>query len=209
MTKKNLMILNRIRQEVNSSNSRFLFVVRTPQIARINLTVLRILMADRKERGIYISIDKPDKHVKQILERHNISHEGSYVDTGVHAEHAPEAISAPMEAANKILVVSGIFCPTLFLDSIDATMASSPEAKARIVGELKTMNFIMVDNVSTMIAYNSNAKIHEFFVRFDAFLKQFPNIRAFLSTDKNLPTDIYQAARKAVDREVEILDEWL
>jgi len=210
MTKKNLMILNRIRQEVNSANNRFLFVVRTPQIARINLTVLRILMAERKERGIYISIDKPDKHVKQILERHNISREGSYVDTGVHAENAnPEAISAPMEASNKILVVSGIFCPTLFLDSIDATKASSPEAKARIVGELRTMNFIMVDNVSTMIAYNSNTKIHEFFVRIDAFLKEFPNIRAFMSTDKNLPPDIYQAARKAVDREVEILDEWL
>jgi len=60
-----------------------------------------------------------------------------------------------------------------------------------------------------MIAYNSNAKIHEFFGRFDAFLKQFPNIRAFMSTDKNLPTDIYQVARKTVDREVEILDEWL
>ena len=209
MTKKNLMILTRIRQEVNSANSRFLFVVRTPQIARINLTVLRILMAERKERGIYISIDKPDKHVKQILERHNISREGSYVDTGVRAENAPETISNPMEASNKILVVSGIFCPTLFLDSIDATMASSPEAKARIMGELQTMNFIMVDNVSTMIAYNSNAKIHEFFGRFDAFLKAFPNIRAFMSTDKNLPTDIYQAARKTVDREVEILDEWL
>jgi hypothetical protein len=208
MTKKNLIILSRIRQEVNSANNRFLFVVRTPQIARINLTILRILMAERKERGIYISIDKPDKHVKQILERQNISREGSYVDTGVHAENAPETISAPMETA-KILVVSGIFCPTLFLDSIDATMASSPEAKARIMNELRTMNFIMVDNISTMIAYNSNSKIHEFFARFDAFLKEFPNIRAFLSTDKNLPPDIYQAARKAVDREVEILDEWL
>jgi hypothetical protein len=208
MTKKNLIILSRIRQEVNSANNRFLFVVRTPQIARINLTVLRILMAERKERGIYISIDKPDKHVKQILERQNISREGSYVDTGVHAENAPETISAPMETS-KILVVSGIFCPTLFLDSIDATMTTSPEAKARIMSELRTMNFIMVDNISTMIAYNSNSKIHEFFARFDAFLKEFPNIRAFLSTDKNLPPDIYQAARKAVDREIEILDEWL
>jgi len=209
MTKKNLMILNRIRQEVNSENRRFLFVVRTPQIARINLTVLRILMAERKERGIYISIDKPDKHVKHILERHNISREGSYVDTGVHAEPPPEAISEPMSTPNKILVVSGIFCPTLFLDSIDATIASSPEAREKIAGELNSMNFIMVDNISTMMAYNSNTKIHEFFKRFDAFLNEYQNIRCFLSTDRNLPSDVYQEARKAVDREVEILDEWL
>ena len=209
MTKKNLIILNKIRQEVNSDNRRFLFVVRTPQIARINLTVLRILMAERKERGIYISIDKPDKHVKHILERHNISREGSYVDTGVHAEQTPEAISAPMSTPNKILVVSGIFCPTLFLDSIDATVASGPEAKERIVGELASMNFIMVDNISTMMAYNSNGKIHEFFARFDAFLKEFTNLKCYLSTDRNLPEDVYQVARKMVDREVEILDEWL
>jgi len=209
MTKKNLMMLNRIRQEVNSNYNRFLLVVRTPQIARINLTVLRILMAERKERGIYISIDKPDKHVKQILERHNISREGTYVDTGVNAEPAPDAISSPMEAPNKILVVSGIFCPTLFLDSIDATMTSSPEAKQRITTELGTMHFVMVDNISTMMAYNSNAKVHEFFQRFDNFLKDYPNIRCFLSTDRNLPSDVYQVARKAVDREVEILDEWL
>jgi hypothetical protein len=209
MTKKNLMILNRIRQEVLSDHNRYLFVVRTPQIARINLTVLRILMAERKERGIYISIDKPDKHVKQILERHNISREGSYVDMGVQTEHAPDAISSPMSTPNKILVVSGIFCPTLFLDSIDATMASSPEAKERIVAELRSMNFIMVDNISTMMAYNSNGKIHEFFARFDAFLKEFTNLKCYLSTDRNLPEDVYQVARKMVDREVEILDEWL
>jgi len=210
MTKKNLIILTKIRQEVNSNHTRFLLVVRAPQIARINLSVLRILMAERKEKGIYISIDKPDKHVKQILERQNIIKDGgSYVDTGVDAESAPDAISSPMQAPNKILVVSGIFCPTLFLDSIDSTMASSPEAKEKIEAELKSMNFIMVDNISTMMAYNSSAKVHEFFIRFDAFLKQFPNIRAFLSMDRTLPNDIYQAARKLVDREVEILDEWL
>ena len=83
MTKKNLIILNKLRQEVHTDYRRILFLVKAPQIARINLAILRICLTERKERGIYISIDKPDKHVKQILERHNISSEGDYVDTGI------------------------------------------------------------------------------------------------------------------------------
>ena len=210
MTRKNILVLNKLRQEVHSDFNKVLFLVKAPHISRINLAILRICLTERKERGIYISIDKPDKHVKQILERHNISKEGHYVDTGLEATHKrPEAIPPPMGPAKKILVVSGIFCPTLFLDSIDATMAASPQARDKLLKELESMHFIMIDNVSTMSIYNSNAKIQEFFNRFDTFIKRFPNIRVFMSSDKNLNKETYQLARNVVEREVEIQDEWL
>jgi len=209
MTKKNLIILNKLRQVVNTDYMRILFLVKAPQIARINLAILRICLTEMKERGIYISIDKPDRHVKQILERHNISKEGSYVDTGLSATTGHHQEIAPPTGSKKVLVVSGIFCPTLFLDSIDATMASSPEARDRLLKELGAMNFIMIDNLSTMSIYNSEKKIDEFFVRFDSFIQRFPNLRVFMSTDKAVHKDIYQLARKSTEHEVDILDEWL
>lgn len=209
MTRKNLLILNKLREEIYSKANRFLFLVRAQQIARINLSILRICLSERKERGIYISIDKPDKHVKQILERQNISREGGYVDTGLSSTGEHQAISSPMGANKRILVVSGIFCPTLFLDSIEATKAASAEARGRIEAELASMNFIMLDNISTMVIYNSHAKVHEFFKRFDDFCKGYPNLRVYMSSDKNIPPDVYQLARSVIDREVEILDEWL
>jgi hypothetical protein len=209
MTKKNLIILNKLRQEVQTDYRKILFLVKAPQIARINLAILRICLTERKERGIYISIDKPDKHVRQILERHNISKEGSYVDTGISSSTGQHQQIKPPTGSKKVLVVSGIFCPTLFLDSIDATMASSPEAKDRILKELGGMDFLMIDNLSTMTIYNSQKKIEEFFERFDSFFQRFPNLRIFMSTDKSVQKEVYQLARKATEHEVDILDEWL
>ena len=209
MTKKNLIILNKLRQEVHTDYRKILFLVKAPQIARINLAILRICLTERKERGIYISIDKPDKHVKQILERHNISKEGSYVDTGISSSTGQHQKISPPTGSKKVLVVSGIFCPTLFLDSIDATMASSPDAKDKLLKELGSMNFIMIDNLSTMSIYNSKKKIEEFFQRFETFMQKFPNLRVFMSTDKSVQKDIYQMARRATEHEVDILDEWL
>lgn len=209
MTRKNLLLLNKLRQEIYSDTGRLLFTVRGPQISRINLSILRVCLSERKERGIFISIDKPDKHVKSILERQNISSDGSYVDTGLKADWGHEGIQSPMESRKKVLVVSGIFCPTLFLDSIDATMNQSPEAKERLNTELQDMNFVMVDNLSTLTIYNSQGKIQEFFKRFDKFLTDFPNLRAYLSTDRNINQETYALARGIVEKEVEILDEWL
>jgi hypothetical protein len=209
MTRKNLLLLNKLRQELYSDNHRLLFTVRGPQISRINLSILRVCLSERKERGIFISIDKPDRHVKSILERHNISKEGGYVDTGLKADGSHNGIQSPIESKKKVLVVSGIFCPTLFLDSIDTTLNTTPEAKERLTSELKEMNFIMIDNLSTLTIYNSQGKIQEFFNRFDKFLTDFPNLRAILSTDKNINQETYALARRVTEKEVEIQDEWL
>jgi hypothetical protein len=209
VTRKNILILNKLREEIGTPKRKFVVTVRAPHISRLNLAILRICLTERNERGIYISIDKPDKHIKAILERHNISKEGAYTDTGVQTTQEGISAGAMQMAKRKVLVVSGIFCPNLFLDSIDATVSADPQARATLLQELSSIKFIMIDNLGTMLAYNSWGKIQEFFSRFNVFLEQFPHMRAFMSVDKDVHGNVYNLVSQICEREIEIQDDWL
>jgi len=221
VTRKNVQILNAIREVLRSDTRVLVFDVPMPHITRINLAVLRIAISELGKKGIYISIDRPDRNVLSILERHNVAVPGESVTatTGIErssqgiAEMAIARVPANPQggppsaiARNRILIISGIFCPTLFLDSVEAAIRSPSEGTANLLKELQNMDFIMIDNISTMAAYNSGESIAEFFRRFDIFLGQFPRMRAYLTTDSKAQMNIFdmakglQGARLAMDR---------
>ncbi len=209
MARGAVIIADHLRQQLARDSRRFLVNVSAGQMTRLNLTILRICLLERNERGIYLSVDKPDAMVIQILERHQITG-GVGANTGTGT--GPEATGALERAERalqqkKILVVSGIFCPTLFLDSLDR--AASSAAGAGLIEELRGMHFLLVDNLAVMAAYNSRKKIEEFFQRLDALLTRFPNLRGILMTDKRDNPEIYELARGVSEVEIQIKDDVL
>ncbi len=209
MAGRNILVLEHLRKELATQCKRILVTVRAPQVDRINLAVLRILLTERAERGIYLSIDKPDDMVAHILERYNIAPaEMGRADTGQQQTGVVEPKSADAGANRRVLIVSGIFCPTIFLDSIDAAV-STPEGGAELLEELRGMDFLMVDNLLSMTLYNSWRKTEEFFARLDVLQHKFPNLRLLMTTDKHQDPRLYELAARICDIEIELRKELL
>ena len=210
MTGRNVLILEHLRKELATERKRILITVRAPQVDRINLAVLRIMLTERGERGIYLSIDKPDDMVAHILERYNVAPaEMGRADTGQQQTSTAVDSSIHGPGANRrVLIISGIFCPTIFLDSIDAAV-STPEGGKELFEEFRGMDFLMVDNLLSMPLYNSWRKTEEFFARLDVLQQKFPHLRLLMTTDKQQDGRLYDLAAAICDIEVELRQELL
>jgi len=199
MTRQNIQIIQSVRSALGSPKNirRFLFTVRAPSVARINLAVLRILLEERKERGIYLSVERPDKHLMMILERQNLAARSEVCNLGDNPK-PPKRVVIATEMVNPVVLIDEMF------------LALSDKAKgATLDAEIRGMGFIIVDNLATMAIYNTQKDIDEFFRKSNLFLERFPNQKMFTVTARSGYDELHAAARKFAQIEVDIPDEWL
>lgn len=176
---------------------KMLFTVRAPSVTRINLAILRGLMEERRERGIYLSVERPDKHLMMILEKQNLASEK---DVGL----LPDAPKPP----KKVIIAVEMVCPTVLIDEIN--LALSDRTKGAVLeNEMKGMSFLMVDNLATMAIYNSSRDIAEFFRKSGEFLERFPQLRMVMVTARSNYPELHEMARKFTQTVTDIPDEWL
>ncbi len=197
MTRQSEAIHQKLRGTLESPPSvrRILFTMRAPSVTRVNLAILKILLSERKDRGIYLTVDRPEKHVITLLEKHNLA--------------APSEVSAvPEPRPRKIVIAQGIFSPAIFIDDM-FTRLGDPQAGPALDAEIRTMNFLMVDNLSTLNAYNGPKGIDACFAHLAMFLDRYRSIRFVAAAGRESLTALGAGARSFFDTEVGLPDEWL
>ncbi|MEM2869105.1 MAG: hypothetical protein QW379_01600 [Thermoplasmata archaeon] len=172
-----------------------LVTVRATSVTRINLSVLRVLLTERGERGIFLSLDRPDRHMLELLERHNLAAPG-------------EASSSQETRPKKIVVAAGVISPVEFLDEVLARLSDRERAPA-LEEDLRSFQFIMVDNLSSMALYSGPRNLERFFRGMEELLLRFPNLRCVFVTARGAPPEVMALARRVCPVEVDIKDEWL
>jgi hypothetical protein len=199
MTRQNIQIIQSIRSALGSPKNirRFLFTVRAPSVVRINLTVLRILLEERKERGIYLSVEQPDKHVMLILERQNLA---ARAEVGILTENP--------KPPKRVIIATEMVNPVVLIDEIFHTLTDKVRGPT-LDADMKGMSFIIVDNLATMAIYNTQNDINEFFKKSNQFLERYPGQRMFTVTARNGGDELHAEAKKFAQLEVDIPDEWL
>lgn len=210
MTRQNILLQQHLRRGLAKgapADRRFLFTVNSTRISRIDLALLRICLYERDERGIFISVERPDRTMETLLGRMNIAPASiGSADTGATSSPMAGPVASP-PAKKKVYVVSGLMCPTLFLDAVEAGMRSGGQ-KSELLSEISSLDFIMLDNLSAMGIYNTMPKVAEVFSRLQAFISHFASMNVIMVADKNIYPEVYAMARKYADRETEIGEEW-
>jgi hypothetical protein len=197
MTRQSEVIHRRLRSSLDSPPTvrRILFTMRAPSVTRINLAILKILLSERNERGIYLTVDRPETHVISILEKHNVA--------------APSEVSAvPEPRPRRIVIAQGIFSPAIFIDDMFTRLHDS-RAGAALDAEIRSMDFLMVDNLSSLAAYNGPKGIDACFEHLAMFLDRYRSIRFLAAAGRDSLDALGPPASTFFNTEVSIPDEWL
>ena len=197
MSRQNEAVLEKLRGALNSPPSvrKLLITMRAQSVTRMDLALAKILLTERNERGIYISIDRPDKHVLMILEKHNVA--------------GPAEVSFALEPRpRRLVIVTGIFSPAIFIGDILSRL-SDPRTGPDLDAELRGMNFLMVDNLSSLAAYNGPRGIDACFGHIAMFLDRYRSMRFIAVAGQDSLGALGPGATGFFNAEVGIPDNWL
>jgi len=171
-------LLDDLRQRLEGEGSRrLLFISRYSLIPKLNLTLLDLLLRVRKERGVYLSIDRPHKFMDLLLKKREIPREGlTYVDLVTKGSVGDGSIGD----VKALLSVGGFFWLKLLTNTFDHVYdgVSGQTTKFSIEGT----QFLLLDNLSVMPAYNSESSIREFFQELHNLLDRYSTVRVYLVT---------------------------
>jgi len=197
MTRQNEAVMQKLRGALDSPPSirKLLITMRAQSVTRVDLAVAKILLSERNERGIYITIDRPDKHVLMILEKHNITGPG-------------EASSEMEPVAKRLFIAKGIFSPAVFIAEL-MNRTANPHSGPALDAELRAMRFLMVDNLSTLAAYNGPKGIDACFGHVAMFLMKYPSLRFIALAGRDSLGALGPDAPGFFNMMVGIPDDWL
>jgi len=197
MTRQNEAVLQKLRGALGSPPSvrKLLITMRAQSVTRMDIAVAKILLSERNERGIYITIDRPDKHVLAILEKHNITRPG-------------EIASGMEPIAKKLFIAQGIFSPAIFIAEL-LNRIGNPHTGPALDAELRGMRFVMVDNLSSLAAYNGPKGIDACFGHVAMLLMQYPSMRFIALAGRDSLGALGPGAPGFFNSEIGIPDDWL
>ncbi len=197
MSGHNESVLQRLRGALNSPPQvrKILLTMRAQSVTRMDLSVARILITERNERGIYVTIDRPDKHVLSILQKHNIA--------------GPQDATVEMEPnGKKLFIARGILSPAIFISQL-LTRTQNLQSGPALDAELRAMRFLMVDNLSSLAAYNGPKGIDACFGHVAMLLMRYPSMRFIAVAGRDSFSVLGNGAKGFFNLEADIPDEWL
>ncbi|MFO8110782.1 MAG: hypothetical protein R6U17_09750 [Thermoplasmata archaeon] len=165
-------IMSEVRQLRNSSI--LVFNTNFTQIGKMNLFLLKGFLDIEHLTGYFIALDRPHQYMSYLLHMHNVSQENLWFVDAV-TYHS----GTKQEAGDNVEFVEGPFhIETLFdtFELIDQGKGASYIAMDRV-------DFIIVDNISTMLNYNELDQVEKFIVSFNEFIGKRPHITGGITVD--------------------------
>jgi hypothetical protein len=174
-----------------------LFDVPSTQFVRVNLMMLRGLSEERNLPGIFISVDRPHQYMIHLLSMHKIK-----ADQLVYLD-AISRFSADFKVANaNVSYIDGPFR----IDHLP--MAMNEWMKSGNGKTLSTGNcsFAIIDNLSTLLTYNSFNSVQIFLQNFLQTLHSSENMIIPLMIDSEKSGLLYETARTMCKVEIRMKD---
>ncbi len=180
---------------------RVLLTAKYGQLPRLNLALLRFMLERKGRRGAYISIDRPHKYAELLLRRNKIPHEQlTFVDMVTRNEGGRSADTKSMLSAG------GFFWLKLLSGSYPHIFA--PGSETPVALNMDTQDFLLLDNVAILPAYNSEPAIREYFLELANLLDARPRLRAYLVTHSEIHAGLMEIIEGFSDIVLDIGGEW-
>ncbi len=144
---------------IESDNRDAIFLVQTKytNLVRVNLVILKALLDDQRRSGLMITIDRPHQYLSHLMQLHQVDQK-NLVFLDVISSHSSDSKG---EAPTK-----GFHGGPFHIETLPDFIFSG-NAESRELGiDVSKVEFVVIDNVSTLLTYNTMESIMRFFKRY-------------------------------------------
>ena len=183
--------------DLNGSN-KVLFLVRYEQIAKTNVILLKALLEGLKKNGIFVSIDRPHQYMEHLLRMHRVDYSDLvFLDTI--ATYSADQFQIG-NIANNVKILDSPFQIHLLPDMFSLNSGAGAGMESRI--DVSFVDFILIDNIATMLNYNDFNMVETFLENYLGSFRNMNNIIIPVILDNITHQSLYQVVKRLVDREV-------
>jgi hypothetical protein len=140
--------------ESDGCDAMFLVQTKYTNLVRVNLVILKALLDDQRKTGLVITVDRPHQYLSHLMQLHQVDQKNlAFLD--VISSHSSDSKG---EASSKEFHRGPFHIETL------PDFLFSGNAESRELGiDISKIQFIVIDNVSTLLTYNTMESIMTFF----------------------------------------------
>jgi hypothetical protein len=181
--------------------SRYLFTCRFTKVMKFNMFLLRACLQGRREKGIYVSIDRPHSYTQHNLKALGVPQDGLiYID-------AISKLTGQRSEDSQVRFLSDGFTLPLLDDLF--SRAYLAEGVQRHFVKMEELNFILLDNVQVMTQYLPVEKAKKILAGLGDMLKKYTAMRTMIVMDPGSGPEFCTFLRSQCDREIPVRDEWI
>jgi len=198
LIEKDLELVHAVSSVLNGEedSSIYLLHVKYTNLVRVNLVLLKAFLEDKKERGLMITIDRPHQYLSHLMQLHGVDQTNLvFVDAiSLHSADTKGSEVAPEFQMGPFHIEA---LPDFFMKREDG--GSSFQI------DMSKIDFVIIDNVSTLLTYNSMESIKRFFQNYVDVLKGVNSrgIQTALAMDRDQHTELYEfifsLSRKSIE----------
>ncbi len=190
MDGKDLELVKSLMKELKKVDNPGTILLNTPttQIAKTNFFLLKGLLDLEDKKGYFMSLDRPHQNMAYLLNNHDINQENIwYIDTVNHLSRRKRVDRENVDFVNNAFQIEKL-----------AGILEEKEGKRKDFGTLENIDFVLIDNLSTVSNYNNIDKIQDFLSSFEDLIISHDNLIGCLVMDSDSNEELDRIVRKHV-----------
>lgn len=199
MNERDLRLVKKLseRIQMNGAPSTFILTARYTNLVRINLVLLKAFLDERRNRGLMITIDRPHQYISHLLQLHGIDQSGLVFIDAISGHSSDTKTGIPSASFQ-----SGPF----YIEKLPEFMAACDCSEIGGRVEFKEAEFILMDNIATLLTYNSMESVRAFFSRYISALKENSSrpVATLIVMDRDLHAELFSFLSGHADSIIEV-----
>jgi len=171
--------------------------VKSTQFVRADLLLLKLLSEQLQMPGIFVSVDRPHQYVTHLLRMHGINPARlTFIDL------IGRFSGDRKQETSNITFVDGPFRVNSIPEALGQWNAGIDDS----VVNLKNCRFAIVENLASLLTYNSYAAVESFLRNLVRLLRSNDDVLVILMIDSSRSPLLYETARTLCTREISVED---
>ena len=201
MNEKDLKLEEALSSQLGVDGNDYIFTTRQVFMVRVNLVILKLLLEDRKKKGVAVVLDRPHGYLAHLLSLHRVDQSNlSYLDTV-----ARFSGNSVIDDPKKVVYTDGPFHVELLMNAFSEGYDEDFKTKAI---DMKDVDFILIDNVASALTYNTMEAM-ELCLKALKELSEKHNILIVLGIDPKAHRALYGLLKSEIKNEIKIEERWL
>ena len=201
MNEKDLRLEEALSSQLGVDGNDYIFTTKQVFMVRVNLVILKLLLENRKKRGVAVVLDRPYGYLAHLLSLHRVDQTNlSYIDTV--ARFSGDSV---IDNPKKVVYTDGPFHVELLMNAFSDGYEDDFKTKAI---EMEDVDFILIDNVASALTYNTMEAM-ETCLKTLKELSDKHNILIVMGVDPHAHRALYGLLKSEIKNEIKIEERWL